>query len=40
MRILFGARPVLAGVVEIQFHLASIGVGEPAEFQVDENQAS
>jgi len=30
---------VLAGVIEIEIHLASVSVGEAAEFQVYEDEA-
>ena len=38
-RVLFGLRPVLTGIVEVQVHLAGVGVAELAGFQVDDQQA-
>jgi hypothetical protein len=32
--------PVLAGVVDVQVHLAGVGVGELAELEVDDDQAA
>ena len=32
--------PVFAGVVEVEVHLAGVGVGELAELQVDDDQAA
>ena len=37
-RVLVGTGPVLSGVIEVQIHLASVSVGEAAEFQIYENQ--
>lgn len=39
-RILFGVRPVLARVIEIEVHLSGVGVRELAELQVDYDQAT
>ena len=39
-RVLVGVRPVLLGIGEIEMHLARVGVGELAEFPVNDDQAS
>jgi hypothetical protein len=38
--VLAGVGPVFAGVVEVEVHLAGVGVGELAELQVDNDQAA
>jgi hypothetical protein len=37
-RVLVGTGPVLSGVIEVEIHLASVSVGEAAEFQIYEHQ--
>ena len=38
-RILASERPVLTGVVQVEVHLAGVGVRELAQLQVDDDQA-
>ena len=38
-RVLAGLCPVLAGVVEVEMHLASVGIAELADFEVDNDEA-
>src|SRR5271157_4517899 len=38
-RVLTGMGPMLLGKVQIEIHLASVGVGEFPGFEIDENEA-
>src|SRR5437899_778669 len=38
-RVLARLHPVIAGIVEVEVHLAGIGVGELADLEVDDDQA-
>ena len=38
-RVFSGFHPVLAGVVEVEVHLASVGIAELADFEVDDDEA-
>ena len=39
-RIFAGLHPVFAGVIQIQVHLPDIGMAEPAQLQIENNQAA
>ena len=39
-RAFIGVLPVLAGVVEVEVHLAGVGVGEGAELEINDDEAA